>query len=198
MTRILINYIREHVNRIVLDGMFVVIFIVVMDLRDFPIANAVYPAIICLFVWLIYVGLDIIKYVAKQRKLEKAACSIDATLRDLPEVTSLQEETYQELIRVVKDSGDQEILRINKANKEQEEYLTMWGHQIKTPITALELMVQDMSANGEEVTLEYIDVLKGNLFQLEQYVDMTLQYIRYGTMNNDLTIKKYSLERMVR
>ena len=119
-------------------------------------------------------------------------------MEDLPKTASLQEETYQELISIVKDSGDQELLRINKANKEQEEYLTMWGHQIKTPITTLELVVQDMAANRQEIAPEQIDVLKDNLFQLEQYVDMTLQYIRYDTMNNDLNIKKYSLEKMVR
>ena len=56
------------------------------------------------------------------------------------------------------------------------EYMTLWTHQIKTPITAMQLLLQepDETMISDRKRRELLD----QLFEIEQYVDMVLQYTR--------------------
>ena len=67
--------------------------------------------------------------------------------------------------------------------REMVEYYTMWTHQIKTPIAAMHLLLQE-----EETPVS--KELQGELFQVEQYVQMALQYLRMERMNTDLVFEK--------
>lgn len=71
------------------------------------------------------------------------------------------------------------------------DYYTAWVHQIKTPIAVMHLLL------AEEDT-EKNRALAAELFRVEQYVDMVLQYIRLGSDTNDLVIKEYELDKLIR
>ncbi len=81
---------------------------------------------------------------------------------------------------------------LSYANQEQEhsaQYYTLWSHQIKTPIAAMRLLLQE---NNNRYAFEQ------ELFKTEQYVDMVLQYQRLGSPSKDLVLKEYLLEDLVR
>lgn len=68
----------------------------------------------------------------------------------------------------------------------------MWAHQIKTPLSALKLLLQlegNLSERGE---------LEQEVFKIEQYVELALQYVRLDHMENDLEFKEYDLKKLVR
>ena len=60
------------------------------------------------------------------------------------------------------------------------DYYTMWAHQIKTPIFALRLLLQENPSANKEALAE--------LFKIEQYVEMVLGYLRTEDMSSDLTL----------
>ena len=66
----------------------------------------------------------------------------------------------------------------------------MWTHQIKTPIAAMHLLLQE-----EETPVS--KELQGELFQVEQYVQMALQYLRMERMNTDLVFEKQELDALI-
>lgn len=66
----------------------------------------------------------------------------------------------------------------------------MWAHQIKTPIAALNLLLQ-----GEK---QDAAVCRQELFKIESYVEMALNYLRFEEMSNDLVLERNSLEQLVR
>ena len=70
------------------------------------------------------------------------------------------------------------------------DYYTAWVHQIKTPIATMKLL---LSENSEEHR-----ALSAELFRIEQYVEMVLDYIRLESDVNDLVIKEYALDEMIR
>jgi len=74
--------------------------------------------------------------------------------------------------------------------KEMEEYYMLWAHQIKTPIAAMNILLQSGELNPRELSAE--------LFKIEQYVEMVLGYLRTEQMTSDLTLKKYDLFNMIR
>ena len=67
----------------------------------------------------------------------------------------------------------------------------MWTHQIKTPIAAMRLLLQ------EEDT-PFSREMQSELFQTEQYVQMALQYLRMEKMTSDLVFARYDLDALIR
>ena len=70
------------------------------------------------------------------------------------------------------------------------DYYTAWVHQIKTPIAVMRLMLAEDTPEHHSLSVE--------LQRIEQYVDMVLQYIRIGSAANDLVIKEYPLDDLIR
>ena len=67
----------------------------------------------------------------------------------------------------------------------------MWTHQIKTPIAAMRLLLQE-----EDTPLSR--EMQSELFQTEQYVQMALQYLRMEKMTSDLVFARYDLDALIR
>ena len=72
------------------------------------------------------------------------------------------------------------------------EYYTMWVHQIKTPIAALRLLLQEKASEVD--TQEEQD----ELFRIEQYVEMALQYMRLDSESTDFVIKRVELDEVLK
>lgn len=77
-----------------------------------------------------------------------------------------------------------------KESKEKQDFFALWAHQIKTPIAALNLLLQ-----GEK---QDAAVCRQELFKIESYVEMALNYLRFEEMSNDLVLERNSLEQLVR
>lgn len=75
--------------------------------------------------------------------------------------------------------------------REYQEYYTMWVHQIKTPIFALELLQRGV----EDTTLQ--SRMNAELLKIKDYTQLVLQYIRMEDMAADLEIKRHSLRKIL-
>ena len=72
----------------------------------------------------------------------------------------------------------------------------MWVHQIKTPISALHVLLQSEPETAESGLK--IRAMRQELFKIEQYVEMVLTYLRMEEMGADLVFKQYSLDEIVK
>lgn len=107
-----------------------------------------------------------------------------------PEAETALEQQYQELLFLL--SRDRERLsdRIAKERGEMVDYYTMWVHQIKTPIAAMRLLLQSRSEPGG-------GELEEQLFKIEEYVNMVLQYLRLDE-KSDLLLRPCELDGLIR
>lgn len=79
----------------------------------------------------------------------------------------------------------------NRGEKERSgKYYTLWSHQIKTPIAAMHLLLQEEKQD--------LRSLEQELWKAEQYVDMALQYQRLDGTDRDLVLKEYPLDMLVK
>ena len=83
------------------------------------------------------------------------------------------------------------LKRPRRERREALDYYTMWLHQIKTPIAAMNLVLQQ-----EELPQKA--ELQSQLFQIERYVEMVLVYLRMGSESTDYVIKQCDLGEVVR
>ena len=183
-------YFRNKKKRIFLDVVLFMVFALCFWLTDTPLAAIWYPAVLYGTIILFYVLWDYRKFYHKHLHLEKVKHHIDETAENLPEAMDLLEEDYQNLILAVLETKAQNIREIKGKLEGNKEYITLWAHQIKTPITAMELLLQEVDEDNFE---EKCRELKTKLFEVEQYVDSSLQYMRLDTMTADLELKEYAL-----
>lgn len=99
---------------------------------------------------------------------------------------ALQQEIMHSLnrMRIDAETANQKTL------EEMTDYYTMWAHQIKTPIFALRLLLQENPTVNKEALTE--------LFKIEQYVEMVLGYLRTEDMSSDLKLSRCALDSIIR
>ncbi|MBP2622659.1 sensor histidine kinase [Streptococcus oricebi] len=72
------------------------------------------------------------------------------------------------------------------------DYYTLWAHQIKTPIAASSLLVQDLKEADSKKQLEQ------EIFKIESYVNLVLQYLRLESFHDDLVLAEENLHDLVK
>lgn len=183
-------YIRARRNIIAAGIIWILIFFCLFMLEHVSVKAVWYPTLLCAVFCLLIAVYDFVCFVRSHRQRMEAKKHIEITLDNLPEPENLMEEDYQELLRVMLARKNDEVNDIRTVRKETEEYVTMWTHQIKTPLTALQLTVGDCREPERTEMLERI-------FEIEQYADMMLQFLRLGDAVSDLVLKHYSVRNMV-
>lgn len=108
---------------------------------------------------------------------------------DFPKAETPLEEIYQEIIREQEKRCQREQKESREKLVRSREYYTRWSHQIKTPIAAMELLLQEEPAD--------VRALKRELLKTSQYVEMALSYQRMEGDGNDLVIQRYELRPVV-
>ena len=74
--------------------------------------------------------------------------------------------------------------------KEKEDFFALWAHQIKTPIAAMNLLLQNEEPDRAQCRQE--------LFKIENYVEMALNYSRFENLSGDLVLESCELLPMVK
>lgn len=82
--------------------------------------------------------LSFVRFWRKHKILRKMEEAIFVTAEDLPETTTLIEEDYQHLIQRLVRENRQRQAAADSMLEDLTSYYTLWVHQIKTPIAAME------------------------------------------------------------
>ena len=173
----------------------VVIFGILFYLYDIPFDAIIYGCELS-FVWCaVCLFIDFYKYYKRHKLLHINREQFFDDAEQLPEHMDIIEYDYQELAKELYQAKQELISKNRIAKKELLDYYGMWVHQIKTPIAALDILLQNTEqflyeediVNSRinkrlEIIQESIPVsdMKMELFKIEQYVvdDMVRQVIR--------------------
>ena len=185
------SYMRRHRLGILLFLLFGAICAAVLFLYHLPMEAIGYAFALCLVIGVIAVLVDASAYRKKVQKLLEQQEAVKNGTEELPSATDSLEEAYQELIYLAQEERRERTAQLMREKKDITDYFTLWAHQIKTPIAVIRMTVSD------DDTPEHRAVL-GELFRIEQYVDMALCYVRLESSGNDLVIKHYSLDDIVK
>ena len=134
--------------------------------------------------------LSFVRFWRKHKILRKMEEAIFVTAEDLPETTTLIEEDYQHLIQRLGRENRQRQAAADSMLEDLTSYYTLWVHQIKTPIAAMDLLLQAGPDRATEMEIE--------LQKIAQYVDMVLQYLRLDSTAKDLVLQRCQLDAVVR
>lgn len=101
-----------------------------------------------------------------------------------------QERLKVQVERLTEENSLLHSQRIND-RKDLEEYFLMWVHQIKTPITVSNLVLRkDNSPGGKK--------LKEQMFYIEEYTNMAMNYLKLKDRQADMDITAVSLDSIMK
>ncbi|MDU2575158.1 MAG: sensor histidine kinase [Finegoldia magna] len=153
------SFIKKNLNSIIFFILMHAVFFIVLFLNNVNIKIFLQAFQICFLVFVIYL---IIKYFDFQKNLTK-----DERIRDL--------ETQIETFRNQYITWQKDI----------QEYFSMWVHQIKTPITCLEILTED---NTE---------MKMQLKSIDNYTNMAINYLKLNLHEKDMDISVVDVDNLL-
>lgn len=169
----------------------VCIFALVFSLYDLETEAVAYAGGLCtLFMSLLLTG-NFFRYLMAHKRRRRMLESPELLTDELPPPATLAEEDYQGMLRRLKALYDANLTAWENERKESMDYYTTWVHQIKTPISVMRMTLQ-----GED-TEEYRALL-AELFRIEQYVGMALNYLRLESDSSDFVFQEYNLDGIIR
>lgn len=188
---ILNSYLKS--NFIVIFALIIVfcIFLGIFSLYSLPLESVLYTVLLSCVFLLILGTIHFTKFYNHHMILRKLKNNITISDYMFPKTINFIEKDYQELIKEIDISRTKIINEKNKSYSDMIDYYTIWAHQIKTPIAAMRLILQSNKSETNDELLE-------QLFKVEQYVEMVLQYLRLEDMNSDLILRKYSLDKIIK
>lgn len=101
------------------------------------------------------------------------------------------EQEYLDMLKDLSDRCCKKNEGLQTQARERQEYYTTWVHQIKTPIAAMNMLLQDQDS-------DLARNFRIQVFRVEEYVEMILHYARLEEAGSDFMFAVYDLDEMLR
>lgn len=142
-----------------------------------------YVALLLAFLSFLFIGADAwTSYKAYRGQKLQASAQAQTPLEKL----------LQERVEELEYEQKNQLLVEQEKYNDLLDYYTLWVHQVKTPIAASSLLIGDLKDKEVKSQLEQ------ELFKIESYVHLVLQYLRLESFHDDLVLKQESLADLVR
>ena len=137
------------------------------------------------------------EYLTKQgfyKQMERSLDSLDkkyllSEILDRP--SFFEGEIFYDATKTAFKSMNDNIAVYKLSSDEYREYIETWVHEIKTPIAAAKLIIDN---NRNEITKS----LEDELFKIDNFVEQALFYSRSNTLQKDFIIKEVMLSDLVK
>ncbi len=175
------RYLKDNHSVYLLLLVVILVFDSLLMLCNIDTSLIIYPNVIVLFIIIVYIFFDYYKYKNKHELLTKGFYEDNDCLYD---------EDYQKIINELEAKIRQLETNNHKVKKEMSDYYSLWVHQIKTPISAMQLTLENEDSQlSRKLMLE--------LLHIEQYVDMVLTYQKLSD-GSDYVFEENELDVMIK
>lgn len=189
MTKLL-SYLKYRLALLLFFFIAAVLTVLIQFLANQSMVYAWYTVGLMGFFLFLILFIDGTRYMKHRRMLQVLSATLYHASRELPEPSNALEAGYVRCLSELGGAYDTIKKQLATAHSDSLEYYTLWVHQIKTPIAALSLVLQNM--DGESA-----GVIKQELFKIEQYADLALRYVKLTDISSDLVIERFFLEDIV-
>lgn len=110
-------------------------------------------------------------------------------LETLPQASFYEGKLLSEILYEVDKSMFENISKYKENTDDFKDYLEMWIHEAKIPISSLTLMFH----NDNKIDKKYLEQIR----RLDNYIDQVLYYVRSNYTEQDFVFKETSLEKLI-
>lgn len=157
------------------------------------LAELLYAFFLWAFITLCFAIFDFARYIRRYEAFRAAIENTENLAELLPPPSGLMDRQYHSIIEKLTDDLRQLRSEMSLKDADMNDYYSMWAHQVKVPISAMRLLLQNRSEENDETRL-----LSEELFKIEQYIDMVLYYQRLESISSDFLFKRHELYDIVK
>lgn len=204
----LTNFIKQNYIWILMIVTMSCIHLLYMYLIGARKQDVVYAAVLDAILLLITVLVGFFRYSSKVKALSNALKRPVEEQAKLPEATDDVEMLYHRLLENQSIARSEAESSAAIRQSQMRDYYSMWVHQIKTPISAMKLLLEaereelgQLICDDEQsqyLLSDNMDSFEDELFRIEEYVSMALQYQRVSSNENDFVLEKVSVDGVIR
>lgn len=184
-------FFKKYLPLILFSLLGIVVFFCIFCLYQLEPEAFLYAAGLYLTTLLCYLLYCFFREQQAHHRRQQQISAIAYSWNELDSPTSQESCDLQEMIRSLGLRCNELATQLQSEKQESLDYYTTWVHQIKTPISVIQMILQS------EDTPEHRE-LSAELFRIEQYVEMVLTYIRLGSDDHDFVFREYDLDALVR
>lgn len=185
----LLLYLRQHRTGLLAAALCAGIFAVCFALYDLPLGAVLYPALLCLLTGGVLLTVGYLRALRRHRAMLESCKA--ALLAQLPEPRTVAEADERALVEALREQLLAQQSASDEKLRNMTEYYTAWAHQIKTPIAAMHLTLQNEDTPSARR-------LSAELFRVEQYVEMVMTYLRLEPGSSDYVFRACALDGVIR
>jgi len=189
----LVNYIRDRFFQILVIGF--AYFVILMLLLVFLVDDSLILAISLVF-WLMNGIVLLMDYFRKKKYYDEFLNNLELLdkkyliLETLSKPNFYEGEILQQSLYAINKSMVEEVRNRQREIDEVKDYIEMWIHEVKIPISSLTLLFHN---HKSEVNKTYLEQIR----RLDNYIDQVLYYVRSNYLEEDFIIKKVRLDKVV-
>ncbi len=184
--RLLWGYLRLYLARTAFCLLLCAVFCGLHWLGMGAIRELQYAVMVAALLFLLAFLVTFFRYAARQKALWRALGQLPPEPGSLPEAYGPLEEGFRDLAVAYGKESRRQADEAAARDAERTDYYTLWVHQVKTPIAALNLIAQSEKPIDREQ-------LKQEIYKIEQYADVALSYQRLSSLHNDLMLGDVAL-----
>ena len=184
-------YLRRQGKILVLLAGSAAVFAAVFSLYDLPVEAVAYALALCLVLGSALFLAGYLRFRARHRELAALLHRAEEPVIPLPAPRSLLEKDYQTLLGAVCAHRARLAAEKEARLRDLTDYYSLWAHQIKTPMAAMDLLLQEDTSPSKAA-------LEAELLKIGQYVEMVLSYVRLGSDSTDYVLRMVELDPLVR
>ena len=189
----LTNYLKDKISIIIIT-IISIILITLLDIA-FKVPEGLIIVTIVLLLLTLIIAL-LISYFQKRtfyNTLITNTKNLDKkylVLETIPKPNTYEEELIYNIMYDINKSMIENVSSYINSTKDFKDYIEMWIHEVKIPISSLILMTHN---HKNQVPKEYIEEIK----RLDNYIDQILYYVRSNYTSEDFIFKKVKLEKII-
>ena len=171
-----------------------ILFAVSFYLYKLPVKAVIYPFFVSVTAGIVFLIFEFFKFKKKHSDLQyiKKVSYQTADLNYLKKYANGKiENDYIEIAELFKKEIEDLKINADKKYNKTVDYYTVWVHQIKTPIAAMKLNLQNEDS-------EFSRELQTNLFKIEQYAEMVLTYWRLNSNETDYVFSEFEIDGLIK
>ena len=187
-----LRYVKDRVFLFLLFLLTIGTVYLFFYLENLPFLAAFDISILIFTFFFLFLLSDFFYYRKKHRVLFHISRALPFSILTFPTPQTQIDRDYQKIISSLNTELRSMISQTDLKKAEMNDYYTLWVHQIKIPLSALQLMLE---ANPN---YSYAEKMQEEIHRIEHYLDMLLQFLRLESFSGDLLIQPYPLDDILR
>ena len=175
---------------------FITLVIVLDGTVKVDIGNILYIDIVSFVLFAFYL---LAEYVYRKKFYKSFEDIITSGKEDIiniiPEAKTYEQSLYTELLKSIYQEQSIKIEMLYEEKRQNQEFVTSWVHEIKTPIAVSRLIIEN---SGEKSKEEILDSFEEELDKIDSYVEQSLFYSRTDAFSKDYLINDVELTKVIK